>query len=630
MRTLLFSFLVGICTVAHAQTLYNVDKIPAELSKNASVVVRMEERIFDLKNISHATMTYKTAITILNKNGEEASSMQEYYDKFSSIYNLKAVMYDAKGNKLKEYKSSDFKDKSATSDGTIYDDGRIKELDFLNSNFPYTIEYSYTKDYTGLTSYPSWYPVSDFGYSLEKSSYIFRIPEGMTFKYIQSPGLKTDSVKIKDKTEYKWACENIKALEYEPFAAGLKNIMPWVSLAPNDFEYDNSKGNIASWKNVGSWLYTLNSEPQILPPAVKAKVASLIADAKTPKEKIKRLYKYLQSNTRYVSVQLGIGGLKPINADKVAAVNYGDCKALSNYMKTLLNEAGISSNLVVIGYDMPSMNPTFSSLNQANHMILCVPLQKDTVWLECTSQHKPAGYLASGCSDKNVLLVTADGGKLVRTPVYSPADNYQKRSIKVTLDEQGAADVTIDSRYGCAQFDDHFQMTLREPTEQRKKLINQLEIPNLQLNNFSYIQPDKDVPMLQENISLKVPQLLTKGADKMFITLNLLNRRESVPARVEERKTYFSVPYGYQDEDEVTFVIPKGYTVEFVPKEVHIESEFGQYTAKAVVKENTIVYTRTQIMNSKKYNPEKYNTLVDFYKKIYQADKLKGVLAKLP
>ncbi len=75
-------------------------------------------------------------------------------------------------------------------------------------------------------------------------------------------------------------------------------------------------------------------------------------------------------------MQLGIGGYKPIAAEKVFSVNYGDCKALSNYMKAMLEVAGIKSNLVVIGNGMPSLNRNFASVNQANHMILCVPLEK--------------------------------------------------------------------------------------------------------------------------------------------------------------------------------------------------------------------------------------------------------------
>ena len=629
MKKFILHLFVLLSFTAKGQNEYDVAKIAPQLKENASVVIRNEQQFFELKSNSNATYTFKTAITILNKNGENASYLSEYYDRFSSISNLKATMYDANGLKIKEYRPADFNDRSAISDGSIYEDGRMKQLVFLHSTFPYTIEYSFTKDYRGLTSYPSWYPAHTFGYAVEKSDYTFVIPSAMSFKYLKSKNLKTDSTQIKDKITYKWSCENLAALAPEPYSTGLRNVMPWVSLSPNVFEYDNSIGNLENWKNVGTWLHQLNSEPQLLPAGVKNKVASLVADAKTPREKVSRLYQYLQSNTRYVSVQLGLGGFKPINADKVANVNYGDCKALSNYMKALLTEANIPSNLVMIGADMPSLNPNFASLNQANHMILFVPLQKDTVWLECTSQQKPMGYLSYDCSDKNVLLVTAEGGKLVRTPKYQPADNYQLRKIKIMLNETGAANIAIDTDYGYAQFENSFSMLLREPTEQRKSLINQLDIPNMELLTSNYSQPDKSKPMLRENITLKSSQLLSTGGGKLFLTLNLLNRKDRVPAKVTDRKTNFSVAFGYHDEDEISYTIPVGFKVEFLPKDILIKSEFGQYTMQAVLKDNTILYKRTQTMNHKQYPPEKYNDLIAFYKQIYQADKIKSVLAKV-
>lgn len=612
-----------------AQGVYDVAKIDPALTKNASVVIRTEEQVYEVKSPGSATLDYKTAMTIVNKNGEDAANMHEFYDKFSKISNLKAALYDAKGNKVKEYKTSDFKDRSAVSDGTMYQDDRVKYLDFSYTSYPYTIEFSYSVDYTGIRSYPTWYPASSWGYSIESSSYLFKIPETMTFKYLKSKGLTTDSIKIKDKLCYTWNCKNVEALEYEPMSTGLKNVMPWVTVAPNTFEYDNSKANIENWKNLGTWMNTLASGMQVLPESVKAKVQSIIKDAKTPKEKIKLLYNYLQANTRYVGVQLGIGGYKPIAAEKVAAVNYGDCKALSNYMKAMLEVAGIKSNLVVIGNDMPSLNKSFASVNQANHMILCVPLEQDTTWLECTSQYVPPGFVGNDNSDRTVLLVTEDGGRLAQTPVYSPADNYLRRQTKVDLTEDGNAEIAIEAKYGCSQFEDNLRMLIIDPTEQRKRVMNTLSIPNMQISALNYTQPNKDTPMLIEKINLKSSQLLTKGADKLFLVLNLLNRQENAVTAIEGRKTYFSVAYSYYDEDEITYTIPKGYKVEFLPKDVVIESEFGKYSTKVVAKDNTLVYTRSQTMTNKRYPPEKYNDYVAFNKKIYQADKQKGILAKI-
>lgn len=625
---LLFALLAYTAT-ASAQENYDVAKIPAELMKNATAVVRRDELSLTVKSISNATENIRFAVTILSKNGDGYASMSEYYDKFSSIYNLKAVMYDAKGVKIKTYKLSDFKDQSLTGDGTLFDDNRIKKLEFLNSNYPYTIEYSYDKDFHGYLNFPTWVGISSYDTAVEKSLYTLEMPKDITFKYLKSNGLKTDSAVVNNKIIYKWSVQNLTAIEQEPMSTGMLSVIPWVKASPNQFEFDGYPGNVDSWKNLGSWVYQLSADGQVLPENTKAIVKNLIANAKTDKEKIAALYQYLQSNTRYVGVQLGIGGFRPITAAKVASVNYGDCKALSNFMKTLLQEAGIKSDLVVLGSGMPSMNPKFSSFGQANHMIVCIPAPKDTTWLECTSQHVPMGFLGNDNSDRMVLLITSEGGKLVKTPVYKPEDNFQNRVTTVALAPEGTADVNIHTVYGASQYQDHLGMMLIEPTDQRKRLMNNLGIPNMDISSASYTQPDKKIPRLEEHIVLKSSQMMSQGGDKLFLTLNLLNRRESVPRKVENRKTPFSVPYGYVDNDQITYTLPQGYKVEYVPKDILLESEFGKYVAKVVMKDNTLVYTRTQMMNSKQYPADKYQSLVDFYKKIYLADKQKAVLAKV-
>lgn len=626
--TLSLVLLLFISAMTNAQGIYDVSKIPENLKLNASVVVRNEEQTYDIKSPGSASYSFKTAITILNNSGEGAGNMTEYYDKFSSVSDLKATLYDGKGIKIRDYKTSDFKDQSAISDGTLYADSRIKSLEVINSSYPYTIEYSYSVDYSGIRYYPSWNPVSTWGYAVEKSSYVFKIPEVMTFKYLKSPGLQVDSTKIKDKMNYKWSCENIAAFEYEPMSTGLSAVTPWLKLAPNQVEYDGYKGRIENWSNLGTWLFELSNGLQILPAPTKLKVLDLVKDAKTPQEKVKILYHFLQSNTRYVGVQLGIGGYRPISADKVSTVNYSDCKGLSNYMKALLEAADIKSNLVVIGNDMPSLNPGFASLTQANHMILCVPLEKDTTWLECTSQYVPMGFIGNGNAGRTILLICEKGGKLAQTPQYSPANNYLKRRTNVLLDEEGSALIDITALYGSAQYQDNIGMMVMEPLNQRKRVMNSFTIPNMEIAKLSYNQPNKDEAIMEEKINMKSSQLLSKGGDKLFLTLNLLNRQDGAASGVESRKTSFSVNYSYSDEDEIVYTIPKGFKIEFLPKDVLIESEFGKYTAKVVANGNTLTYTRTKTVTNKKYPPEKYSEYVAFSKKIYQADKLKGILVK--
>ncbi len=337
----------------------------------------------------------------------------------------------------------------------------------------------------------------------------------------------------------------------------------------------------------------------------------------------------MQQNTRYVSVQLGIGGFKPILAEKVAQVNYGDCKALSNYMKALLKEAGIKSNLVVIGNGKPELNSAYASIGQANHMILVVPSAKDSIFLECTSQNYPMGYIGYDNADRNVLMITENGGKLIRTPKYRSIDNYQVRKTNIQLSEDGIATIAVKSTYGSAQYEDNLSNLFLEPAEVRKIALQNLGFADAELQHIKFEQTDKKIPVINEEISYKTKQLLSKGADKFFLIINQINRKENIPEKVTNRKTDFAIPFDYSDDDEIIYTLPKGLAVEFLPKDVRISSEFGEYSASFSMTGNTITYKRNQVMNSKKFPAARYNEYVDFYKKIYQADKLKAVLTKI-
>ncbi|WP_400263356.1 DUF3857 domain-containing protein [Sphingobacterium sp. SG20118] len=616
------------CSVLNGQTNWDVAMIPESLKKDAIIVIRNEEQFLDIKGVNAAKYDYKLTATIFSKAGDNFAAMEEVYDKFSNIYNIKAVLYDATGTKIKEYKSSDVKDQSLISGFSIFEDNRLKSLKFVSNSYPYTIEYSFSQDFKGLLYFPQWRDLKDFGVSVEKSSYSIQKNQNYQMKYLTSVGLKVDSSSTGGKTLYKWESTQIPALAREPMAVGIDNISSWVKASPNLFEYDGSNGNFDNWTNFGKWIYKLNEGGNQLPDAFRTKIQDLTKDAKTPQEKMQILYRYLQQNTRYVSVQLGIGGFKPVLAEKVATVNYGDCKGLSNFMKAMLNEVGINSHLVMIGNGKPSLNPKYSSIGQANHMIVAVPIGKDTTFLECTNPYYPMGFIGYGNANRNVLLITETGGKLVKTPTYNADQNYQFSKTIIKFNNENDIDVLTNTLYGNAQFEDNLGTTLLEPSEQKKRALENSSIPVETFNYYKCDQKDKTKSEVEEEFAFKAKSLLSKGGDKYFLLLNQVNRREFAPIKITDRKTFFSVPYSYEDKDEITFELPQGYQIEFIPKDILIDSEFGIYTAKFAIQDGLLLYSRTQKMNDKIYPPEKYNAYVDFYKKMVQADKQKAVITK--
>lgn len=626
MRKLFFLILLFYSSFLKAQE-YATSNIPDSLLINADAVIRKETREFTLKSPSKAIEKYDLIVTILNKNAEEYNNLGLSYDKLSRIEELSASLINKEGTVIKEFKTSDFTDRSLISSFSIYEDSRAKVLQINYPTYPYTIKFSYQINHNSLLSYPSWYPQSDFRLSVQKSTYELSHPSEMKVRFKLNK-LPIPAVQGDDKTKsIKFSIHNLKAYAIEPLSAGLNKITPWALFGPTNFEYDGSSGDLSDWNAYGKWLYNLSAGLDVLPNDIKIKVHELTDNLTNEKDKIRVLYKYLQAKSRYVSVQLGIGGLKPFEATKVAQNNYGDCKALSNYMLALLKEANIKSYLTVVGANPKGgLRNDFASANQANHMILCVPLQKDTVWLECTSQRSPFNYLGSFTEGRNVLLISPSGGQIVKTPALKPSDSQQLRKINVFIDSLGNARIKLHTQYTGEQFEDIQHQLYNEIKEQKDYIYSTLQTPNVRIEKINYSLAEKDMPKIEENLDLTLDNIFVNGGNNKFVTLNLFNKKSYVPEIVPDRKTDFRISMNYHDYDEVIYELPKNYKVEFIPKETQIKTDFGIYTSSTTMSDNKIIYKREQKMFKSTYPAEKFNDLVAFYKTIYKADKQKAVL----
>ncbi len=193
-------------------------------------------------------------------------------------------------------------------------------------------------------------------------------------------------------------------------------------------------------------------------------------------KKIAAIYQYLASTTRYVSIQLGIGGLQPIAAADVNRTGFGDCKGLSNYMRAMLTELGIPSVYTVISTTNRRLLADFASANQNNHVILQVPLSNDTLWLECTNPTLPLGYVHHSIAGHDALLVGPNGGTLCQLPTYADSLNTQVNNTLVTLQPDGNAKVEVKQTSRLFQYEDMASIIDMEPARQKDWLRSDINL----------------------------------------------------------------------------------------------------------------------------------------------------------
>jgi hypothetical protein len=614
--------------------IYSVASVDSSLRNDAWAVCRDFSHEFVLSDNGKAVEHFHLVITVLDKLGDEYAELVLPYDKSSKIISISGKNYNGEGIYDEKLKNSAIQDLNYTSAGAIYDDLRMKIAKISTNIYPYTVEYNYDISHDGLIGYPKWQPLSGYHLSVEKSHFKISYPEGMDIRYREfklPDGCRTEK-REGGIHHIEWEINSLAALREEPWSPKLSQETPCVILAPVKFDYCGHAGSMNSWSDFGQWISKLIENRDQLPLERQNEIKEMIKGVKDTTQIVRTLYEYMQKRTHYVGIQLGIGGFQPFPAETVDKLGYGDCKALSNYMKALLKVAGIRSDYTVAGAASNAgiTMTDFPTVNQCNHVILCVPLKKDTIWLECTSQTEPFGYLGRATSGRKALVIDSNSNRIVNTPLLSAEQSSQARKAEVKISPTGAIEAKIITDYSGYQYDNISEILTESKKGQEKALYENLSITGMTISNFEYqINKDK-IPQAKESITLSSQIFATKSGSRIFIPVNIFNQIRSIPSRVDNRKMPVSREFAFLDIDSVTFNLPAGYRTESIPHEKNFITEFGEYSSIITLKGDKVIYVRRFKINRGKWPKEQYAALVDFYTSIVSADKIKLVIREDP
>lgn len=615
---LLFSISILLSTlVASAQSInYSTLFIPAPLKKNAHSIKREENIEFTVKSIDKAYYKVHKVVTVLDEAGKDELQFVQYTDKFHSLEDVSIQVLDAMGKKIENYDRSDLGKQANISE--LVPDGKVYYLLIPVQSYPVTIQVDYEIKYNGILNYPD-YDIQLTDQAVESSVFTAKVPAVLDLRYKElntklAPVIAEDG---KYKT-YTWAVKDLPALEYEEGSAANLSRYPKILLSPNKFELDGYEGDISTWKNFGYWYASLAKGADNLSPERKEFFKSLVKDAANDKEKIKILYTYLQNNFRYVSIQLGIGGFKPFEADFVDKKKYGDCKALSNYMQATLAAVGIKSYQALINaeYNKEPVDVDFP-YNGFNHCIVCVPSANDSIWLECTSTTNDFGVLGSFTENRNALLITEDGGKLVPTPRSKASENvFSSNSVIELLDNgSGKANISITTTGEYKQ--DFLQYIADQKKDMQKKYLMQ-QVGFVQPDEFTvnYDKANRKAPTTVQMAIEKIPDF-TAGT-KLFLNPRIYKIWRFALPKAENRTQDFYFEHPMIKTDTTVYQLPVGYAIETLPKAKKIEFEYGSFVSSYQFDENKrqVITTAKLILNEYKIPAAKFAATKKFFNEV--------------
>ncbi len=603
--------------------------IDSDLTKKANSVVREELITVDVSKIDQMITKVSRTITVLNESGDAHVDSYQYYDDQSVVKNIELYVYSILGEEIEHFKQRDFKDVSAADGFSLYNDDRVLYLDYVPKSYPYTVTFIAEIKNNTTAFLPRWKPIKEYTSSTQKSRYtiLFDPENPPNFKATNMDGY--DIVIKEDVSEITCTATLLPAIAYEEHAPEFSAFAPQVMFALESFSLKGVLGTGKTWSSFGSWMDNqLLKGTADLTPATISEINSLVSADMNDIEKARVVYQFLQDKVRYISVQIGIGGWKPMLASEVDRLSYGDCKALTNYTKALLGAVGVPSYYTVL-YAGNSERDFTNDLvaMQGNHAILAVPNGDDFVWLECTSQDIPFGHVPNANDDRDVLVITENGGKIVHTTRYEAEDNHQLNEAEVVISDRGEIQATFKRVSKGLQYDNVYHLERSDLDEQQKfykenwDYINGLEVSEIVLDN------NRTDVVFTETLEAMSANFISFAGDDMLLTLNVFNQLDYVPPRISERKREVEISIGYTDVDSVTFNLPQGFQVDSMPDKKEIESVFGSYTMELLENpDGTLGYSRKFVLNKGIYEAEKYDAYRAFRKKIAKYDTTKILL----
>jgi len=602
--------------------------IPDSLYTDADAIVLKDSACLTIRKIDQYRFYQKKSVLVLRSSeaARDLSRIALLYNNQRKIDKLLVTISSPTGEVQEKVKKGDFKDFSAVGSETMYTEFRIKFHEYLPTVYPYvlTTEVEFLDENTALLP----------PFNIFEGPRVSILNKTLDLENLTSSRLSSkiyqDSdvpiVKLSEQNHSYYALQNLSSALAEQ--ADKEENTPVVRFALDRFYLAGVEGSGATWQEFGNWYKSkILAGTEKLPPEAKADILQLIGNESDTRKKIQKIYQYVQNRTRYISVQIGIGGWKPMDAASVHKFGYGDCKALTNYTKALLALAGIPSNYTLIYAHKRRQHIDKDFVCVAgNHAILNVPLPNDTIWLECTSQNMAYNLVTPDTHDRDALSIGENETSIVHTPVLNASTNKRKNSSTITLQPNGNISGKLRSTYEGRYYLYHLAEATTSETEFRKNVLEDLtEFQELKiqhtrrLNDRENASYQRDLEFTASKYCKKVgTELLLRAIPYDLVGLGLEKDNSKYGRHAIE---------GDEQLDEVLFELPKGYIIKDLPVAVEKNSIFGKYALSFQLENNLLKVNRLFHVNDLECDVTQYNSFVTYMDEIVKLDNTKVLLS---
>lgn len=569
------------------------------------------------------------------ESGRGPLSDEVSYDSFSRIENLK-VYTDVPKKKIGKYKriyTKNFKERDEFTDGIFHDDVRSISFRYPGNDAGSKTGLSYTRHFeiqqiSSKHYFISHLPAVEFTFELVRHP---AVQAEIKLFNISEDELEVTRRMEKGKEVITYRRKNVTPVQIPNDATALSDWSPHIIVYPLSFERGHE--TVPVLRNVSdlfAWYETMID--QIAPcdiNLIPTIVDELLQGVDSEEEKIRRIFRYVQDQIKYVAFEDGLGGLIPRNANDVLNKRFGDCKDMSNLMYAMCEYAGVPAYLTWVGTrDIPYTYDELPNPGVDNHMILTAGDPDDLsrfYWLDATSSTVEFGVPTAFIQGKEALVRLAPGQfRVIEVPVMSADYNAIRERVKIRLDDGkllGDAELRLAGAFRASAVGD-FKNFSRQSRDERNYLSSYLQKGNnkFKLDGYEVFIPEAHSGELVIDHSFQLEDYAFADEQELIINMNIsrfFDNDKIKKDREQPRSFRFRSSIDYTTELE----LPEGFELDHLPEGGMFESDDFSFRFSYAKEGRNIIYRQELTMTTIVLQPDQFDdwyTMISELKRAYR------------
>jgi tetratricopeptide (TPR) repeat protein len=427
------------------------------------------------------------------------------------------------------------------------------------------------------------------------------IPAGRTIKLKTKPGFDPKITEENGRRIYRWTSSHLEREDDDKKKD--KDKKKRKKRRPEDEVPAVQLTTFASWEEIGRWYAGLDHDRRQPTPEIRAKAEELTKGLTSNLAQVEALYDYVAKNFRYVSLSLGLGRYQPHAAGDVLHNQYGDCKDKHTLLSSLLEAKGMHASSVLINSSR-KLDPDIPSPSQFDHVITLLPMGKEEVWMDTTTEVAPFRLLSFNIRNKQGLVIPVEGvPHLEETPADPPMPNTQLQTIDGSINELGKLNAKVSY---VVRGDTELLMRMifrRVPNAQWQHLvenINSMGGLDGEITNLKVGDPAATREPFQFSYEISKANFLDWSKKKSEIELPLSQFSLADPDEDDTSADSEPIKFGPPGEFSyrVKLELPAKYTAH-APLPFSLKRDYGEYKASYKLEGSTFTADRTMVMRER-------------------------------